>query len=127
MKQLLIVSKKKVLRTYAEGILLPYDGADGDALKEWVSARYNMSVVKTQMIAKTDIIVLTVVEKQHCVQGEYISVAKAIELIDKENEPLRNYLNNLRAEFDIQLEYGVKNGRIINSNFAPHFRRRSAH
>lgn len=52
MKQLLIVSKKKVLRTYAEGTLLPYDGADGDALKEWVSARYNMSVVKTQMIAK---------------------------------------------------------------------------
>ena len=47
MKQLLIVSKKKVLRTYAEGTLLPYDGADGDALKEWVSARYNMSVVKT--------------------------------------------------------------------------------
>ncbi|MDO4526441.1 MAG: competence protein CoiA family protein, partial [Bacteroidales bacterium] len=114
MKQLLIVSKKKVLRTYAEGILLPYDGADGDALKEWVSARYNMSVVKTQMIAKTDIVVLTVVEKQHCVQGEYISVAKAIELIDRENEPLHNYLNSLREEFDIQLEYGVKNGRIIN-------------
>ena len=76
MKQLLIVSKKKVLRTYAAGILLPYDGAGGDALKDWVSARYNMSVVKTQKVAKSDIVVLTVVEKQHCAQGEYISVAK---------------------------------------------------
>ena len=114
MKQLLIVSKKKVLCTHAEGILLPYDGADGDALKEWVTARYNMSVVKIQKVAKSDIVVLTVVEKQHCVQGEYISVAKAIELIDRENEPLHNYLNSLREEFDIQLEYGVKNGRIIN-------------
>lgn len=36
MKQLLIVSKKKVLCTHAEGILLPYDGTDGDALKEWI-------------------------------------------------------------------------------------------
>lgn len=114
MKQLLIISKKKVFRTYAGGILIPYDGADGDSLKEWVSARYNMSMVKTQKVAKSDIVVLTVVEKQHCVQGEYISIAKAIELIDNENEPLRNYLNNLRVEFDIQLEYGVQNGKIIN-------------
>ena len=114
MKQLLIISKKKVFRTYAGSILIPYDGADGDSLKEWVSARYNMSMVKTQKVAKSDIVVLTVVEKQHCVQGEYISIAKAIELIDNENEPLRNYLNNLRVEFDIQLEYGVQNGKIIN-------------
>ena len=114
MKQLLIISRKKVFRTYAGGILIPYDGADGDSLKEWVSARYNMSMVKTQKVAKSDIVVLTVVEKQHCVQGEYISIAKAIELIDNENEPLRNYLNNLRVEFDIQLEYGVQNGKIIN-------------
>ncbi len=114
MKQLLIISKKKVFRTYAGGILIPYDGADGDSLKKWISARYNMSMVKTQKVAKSDIVVLTVVEKQHCVQGEYISIAKAIELIDNENEPLRNYLNNLRVEFDIQLEYGVQNGKIIN-------------
>ena len=113
MKRLLIISKKKVLRAYVEGILIPYDGTDGDALKEWVSARYNLSVVKTQMVAESDIVALTVVENQHCGQGEYISIAKAIELIDKENGPLRNYLNSLRVEFDIQLEYGVQNGKII--------------
>ena len=114
MKRLLIISKKKVLRAYVEGILIPYDGTDGDALKEWVSARYNLSVVKTQMVAESDIVALTVVENQHCGQGEYISIAKAIELIDKENGSLRNYLNSLRVEFDIQLEYGVQNGKIIN-------------
>lgn len=114
MKQLLIISKKKVFRAYCESILIPYDGADGDALKEWVSARYNMSVVNTQLIAKTDVIVLTAVEQQHCMQGEYVSIRKAIELIGKENEQLHNYLNCLREEFDIQLEYGVKNGKIIN-------------
>lgn len=114
MKQLLIISKKKVFRAYCESILIPYTGADGDALKEWVSARYNMSVVNTQLIAKTDVIVLTAVEQQHCMQGEYVSIRKAIELIGKENEQLHNYLNCLREEFDIQLEYGVKNGKIIN-------------
>lgn len=108
MKRLLIISKKKVLRAYVEGILIPYDGTDGDALKKWVSARYNLSVVKTQMVAESDIVALTVVENQHCGQGEYISIAKAIELIDKENGPLRNYLNSLRVEFDIQLEYQMR-------------------
>lgn len=113
-KQLLFISKKKVFFVNDRKILIPYDGPDGEELNDWVFKQYNMSVVRTQPIAKTDIVALSVIEKQHCAWGEYISIAKAIDLIGRDNEPLYNYLNSLRAELDIQLEYGVKDGKIIS-------------
>ncbi len=112
MKRLLIISKKSILCTHTGEVLIPYDGTEEDALREWVSSQFNVLVVKTQMIAQTDIIVLTVVEKQHT-YGGYISISKAIELVGKENHALHDFLNNLRTELDIQLEYGVKDGKII--------------
>ena len=112
MKLLLVTSKKGILLAKTGDVLFSYDGSLDDALNNWLSTQYHVSVVGSQMIEATDTAVLTVVEKQHT-PGEYITISKAIELVGKENKALQIFLEDLKKKPKIQLEYGVKDGKIV--------------
>lgn len=113
MARLLICSGKKFLKPFGSDVLISYVDINCDSLDNWIKLNYRVSVVKEQPIPKTDIILITVLDEQHLFCGELISFSRLSQLLTDEPAVI-DFLSKIRSSMDIQLQYGITNGKLIS-------------
>ena len=118
MSRILMCAKKKFLLPYDEKILIDYDNAQITPIAAWIKSRYDVSVVNEQFVPQTDIILVTVVYEENNFFGKTVTLTRLSQLIPDESA-LLCYLKNIQSAMEIQLEYGVLDGKIVSIHDIP--------
>jgi hypothetical protein len=118
MARLLLCSGKKFLSPLGYDLLIDYYETAGSSLASWIKQHYHVAVVKEQPIPDTDIILVTVIDKQNDFTGTSISFTRMSNIL-KDIPGVVNYLKKLQPTMEVQLHYGILQGRLISIEEVP--------
>lgn len=118
MARLLLCSGKRFLSPFGDDLLIDYYETAGSSLASWVKQRYHVAVVKEQPIPGTDIILVTVIDKQNDFAGVTISFTRMSHIL-ADIPGVVNYLKELQPTMEVQLHYGIFQGRLISIEDVP--------
>ena len=116
--RILMCAKKRFLLPYDEKILIDYDNTQQTPIDAWVKSRYDVSMVSEQLVPQTDIILVTVVYEDNYFFGKTVTLTRLSQLIPDETV-LLSYLKNIRSSMEIQLEYGLLEGKLVSIHDIP--------
>lgn len=119
MIRLLICSGKRFLKPFGNEVLISYDSPNIDSVWTWINQHYRITVVQEQPIPKTDVVLLTVVDKGDCFPGDAISFARLSHILADEPVVI-DFIKSIRQTLEIQLQYGIFEGKIVSIDDIPH-------
>lgn len=118
MARLLLCSGKKFLSPSGYDLLIDYYETAGCSLASWIKQHYHVAVVKEQPIPGSDIILVTVIDKLNDFAGASISFARMSHIL-KDIPGVVDYLEELQPTMEVQLHYGILQGRLISIEEVP--------
>lgn len=114
MERLLIIIGSQVFSDESGNILLSMKMETGQSLKDWLQSKYAIRVLHTEQYPQQHLHIIAGALQHDIHTGQTISFAAAAKRIGSQEPELVAFLNSKRQLAQIQLQYGIRDGKIVH-------------
>lgn len=114
MERLLIIIGNQVFSDESGNVLLPMKMETEQSLEDWLQSKYAIRVLHTEQYPQLHLHVIAGDLRHGMHTGQTISFAAAAKRIGNQEPELIAFLNSKRQLMQIQLQYGIRGGKIIH-------------
>lgn len=116
MERILVIIGKKVLVSSENEIFHCVDCNTQEDVEKQLTNNYNINIIRTELHTELNILLVYAAIRSTLENGYLVTIPSArkkLLSLSESNNPLCEYLRSLQHRMTIQLQFGVRNGRII--------------